>query len=177
MEYIATIIMVILFFIAAQGLILQSILRFSDIVEFLNGEYAILIGSIIIVTAITKEFMAQYSMTINKLIKSVVLVADAWHHRTDAIASVAVGFSIIGSKLGFLTLYPLFGIIVSLIITYIAYKMLLKISNTLIGTAPDDKLLIENRQVVMQVEESRDIENIYVHDQWISNFDLSLTRF
>lgn len=163
-EHVATLIMTVLLFLAGIGFIWQSVVRFTDLTELLHGEYAVIIGSIIIITAVIKELMAQYSMAISKLIKSDVLVADAWHHRSDALASVAVGFSIIGSNMGLLWLDPLFGIIVSIIIIYVGYTIFKKTSNILIGTAPDLELIEKIRQVVTQIEEGKDINNINVYD-------------
>jgi cation diffusion facilitator family transporter len=164
MEHVATLVMTVLLFIAGVTFIWQSFTRFSDLMYLLNSEYATLIGVIIIITAIIKELMAQYSMAISELIKSDVLVADAWHHRSDAFASVAVGLSIIGSNMGVLWLDPMFGVIVSIIIIYVGYTMFRKTSNVLIGTAPDADLIEEIRRAVMQIEEGKDIENINVHD-------------
>jgi cation diffusion facilitator family transporter len=164
MEYVATLIMTVLLFLAGIGFIWQSFLRFTDLSEFFHGEYAIIIGLIIIISAVIKELMAQYSMALSKVIKSDVLVADAWHHRSDAFASVAVGFGIIGSNLGLLWLDPLFGIVVSLIIIYVGYKMFMKTSNILIGTAPDVELIDKIRSVVLQIEEGKNVDRINVHD-------------
>ncbi len=164
MEHIATLVMTILLFLAGITFIWQSMSRFTDLITLLHGEYAIMIGIIIIVTAIGKEIMAQYSMALAKLIKSDVLVADAWHHRSDALASIAVGLSIIGSNMGILWLDPLFGVIISIIIIYVGYKIFKKTSNILIGTAPELELIEQIRQMVMQIEGGKDIENINVHD-------------
>ena len=164
MEHIATLVMTVLLFLAGLTFIWQSLSRFTGLTALLHGEYAIMIGIIIILTAIVKEIMAQYSMALGKLIKSDVLVADAWHHRSDALASIAVGLSIIGSNMGILWLDPLFGVIISIIIIYVGYTIFKKTSNVLIGTAPELELIEQIRQMVMQIEEGKDIDNIIIHD-------------
>jgi len=111
-----------------------------------------------------KELMAAFSFSIAGKIDSDILVGDAWHHRSDSIASVAVGVSIIGSNYGYLWLDPLFGVIVSLIIIYVGYDMIKRTSNILIGAAPDDEIVKQIKAVVEPVPQAKSIDKILVHD-------------
>ncbi|UCH88222.1 MAG: cation-efflux pump [Thermoplasmata archaeon] len=163
-EYIATLIIAVLLFLAGLGFIQQSIGRFIEVEDFLNSEYAYIIGIVIIISAIAKELMAQFSTALGKKIKSDILIADAWHHRSDAIASVAVGLSIIGSNYGYPILDPIFGIIVSLIIIYVGIDLIRRTSDTLIGSAPEKGIIERIKNIIEPMEGVEDVHNIHIHD-------------
>ena len=163
-EYVATLIVAILLFLVGIGFIEQSIERILDTISITNTEFALTIGIVIIISAAIKEFMAQFSNLIGKKIKSDVLIADAWHHRSDAIASIAVGLGIIGSTYGYPLLDPIFGIIVSLIIIYVGIDLIRKTSNILIGYAPAKEIVIRIRKIVKSVDGVNEIDSISIHD-------------
>lgn len=163
-EYIATLIIAFLLVIVGLGFTEQSIERILNLEKLLNTDYAFIIGIVIIISSLGKEIMAQFSFTIGKRIKSDILRADAWHHRTDAISSIAVGISIIGSTYGFPILDPIFGIIVSLIIIYIGIDLIKKASNLLIGLAPDKETIEKIRKIAEFDKDVKGIHDISIHD-------------
>jgi cation diffusion facilitator family transporter len=167
-EYVATLIVAILLFIIGLGFIQQSVVRFIDLESLSNIDYGIIIGIVIITSAIVKELLAQFSFAIGKKISSDVLIADAWHHRSDAIASVAVGLGIIGSTYGIRWLDPIFGVVVSVIIIWVGYDLIKKTSNLLIGKVPDKKVIDKIKRIVSTVDGVSGIDEITVHDYGIS---------
>jgi cation diffusion facilitator family transporter len=72
--------------------------------------------SIILLSIASKEWLYQYTNRIAKKIHSQALAANAWHHRSDAISSVAALVGIGGALAGFPILDPLAAIAVALII-------------------------------------------------------------
>jgi cation diffusion facilitator family transporter len=163
-EYIATLIVAILLFFVGIVFIQQSIERIIDAVSLENTHFALIIGVVIIISSLIKEFLAQFSFAIGKKIKSDVLIADAWHHRSDAIASVAVGVGIIGSTYGYPFLDPIFGVIVSLIIIYVGYDLIRKTSHTLIGYAPDNESVSKISEIVKSIDGVQSMDEVAVHD-------------
>lgn len=65
-----------------------------------------------IVSIVTKELMYWYTRYHAKKIDSSALMADAWHHRSDALSSVGALIGIGGAMLG----YPIMDSIASLVI-------------------------------------------------------------
>ncbi len=65
-----------------------------------------------------KEAMYWYTRTAAKKIGSGALMADAWHHRSDALSSVGSFAGIFGARLG----YPIFDPIASVIICIFILK-------------------------------------------------------
>jgi cation diffusion facilitator family transporter len=163
-EYIGTLIIAILLIIAGLGFIEQSIERALDMTELSHSDYALIIGIIIIVSAVAKEAMAQFSTAIGRKIKSDILIADAWHHRSDAIASVAVGLSIIGSNYGYPLLDPIFGVIVSVIIIYVGVDLIRRTSDILLGSAPGEEVVEQIEELVSKLKNVKDVHDVYIHD-------------
>jgi len=163
-EYIATLIIAILLVVTGFGFIEQSIERIINSVTITNLDYAIPVGIILIISALVKEWMSRFSFAIGKKINSDILVADAWHHRSDALASVAVGVSIIGSYYGYMILDPIFGVIVSIIIIYVGIILGKNSSNYLMGQEADKDLLENVRRVAKSVNGVKGVHDISVHD-------------
>lgn len=53
-----------------------------------------------LLSILVKEFLYRYQVRIGRKVASVALVADAWHHRSDAFSSVAVSVGIAVATLG-----------------------------------------------------------------------------
>jgi cation diffusion facilitator family transporter len=50
---------------------------------------------------IAKELLFRYMLSVAKRVKSSMLVANAWHARSDALSSLVVGIGIIGNLMGY----------------------------------------------------------------------------
>jgi len=65
---------------------------------------------------IAKELLFRYLLSVAKRVKSGLLVANAWHARSDAASSLVVGFGILGNLAGYPMLDPIAALIVGLMI-------------------------------------------------------------
>jgi cation diffusion facilitator family transporter len=68
---------------------------------------------------IAKESLFRYMLAVAKRVKSSMLVANAWHARSDAASSLVVGIGIIGNLAG----YPILDPIAALIVGFMVAKM------------------------------------------------------
>ena len=66
-----------------------------------------------------KELLFRYMLSVAKQVKSSMLVANAWHARSDAASSLVVGLGIIGNLAG----YPILDPIAALIVGFMVAKM------------------------------------------------------
>jgi len=66
---------------------------------------------------VSKEILFRYMLRIATRLKSSMLVANAWHARSDAASSLVVGIGIAGNLAGYPLLDPLAALIVGLMIT------------------------------------------------------------
>ena len=67
----------------------------------------------------TKELLFRYMLLVAKRIKSSMLVANAWHARSDAASSLVVSIGIIGNLAG----YPILDPIAALIVGFMVARM------------------------------------------------------
>lgn len=65
---------------------------------------------------LTKEVLFHYTKKVGEKINSPAIVANAWHHRSDAISSIACLIGILGAMQGYPLLDPLAGGVVALMI-------------------------------------------------------------
>ncbi|MDY6960073.1 MAG: cation diffusion facilitator family transporter, partial [Halobacteriota archaeon] len=163
-EYIMTLIIAISLILVGCGFVVQSMGRILEVVPISNLELVPLTGIIIAVTAIEKEMMARFSMALGRKIKSDVLIADAWHHRSDAFTNIIVGIGIIGSVIGYPILDPIFGIIVSTAIIYVGVDLVRTSSSFLIGKAPDMDIVRKIEDISSSIGGVYGIHDITVHD-------------
>jgi cation diffusion facilitator family transporter len=68
---------------------------------------------------IAKELLFRYMLAVAKRVKSSLLVANAWHARSDAASSLVVGIGIIGNLAG----YPILDPIAALIVGFMVARM------------------------------------------------------
>ena len=73
-----------------------------------------------IVSIVTKEWMYWYTRAAAKKINSGALMADAWHHRSDAMSSIGAFIGIFGAMLGFPILDPIASVVICIFIEKVA---------------------------------------------------------
>lgn len=112
LECVAAIILAVVLFITGLGI------GVDGLKTVLHGDYShlqvpgILALIAAIISIISKEGMYWYTRYYAKKIDSSALMADAWHHRSDAFSSIGALIGIGGARLGF----PVMDSIASLVI-------------------------------------------------------------
>ena len=71
---------------------------------------------------VAKEMLFRYMLSVAKKVKSSMLVANAWHARSDAASSLVVGLGIIGNLLGYPILDPIAAAIVGFMVTKMGWS-------------------------------------------------------
>ncbi len=123
-ETLAAIIVGVMLFIVGIGILWNSI---TIIYDHFNGETLIRPGIIalyaIIISILVKEGLYQYTVKSGKSLSSQVLIANAWHHRSDALSSIAVLIGVSGAILlgdRWVILDPISAALVSILILKVA---------------------------------------------------------
>lgn len=116
-EIISSVIIGTMLAIVGFNFLIASIQRFINQQSASYGNLAIIV---FIISVIVKEGLAQFSIRAGKKINSQSLIADGWHHRSDALVSLMV---LVGIFMGgyFWWVDSIMGIIVSLAIFYTTY--------------------------------------------------------
>lgn len=95
-----------------------------------------------------KEAMYQYTRRAANALASPALLADAWHHRTDALSSVGSLAGIAGSRMGFAFLDPLASIVICLFILKIAADIFRDSLQKMVDHSCSQEVMEHLRQII-----------------------------
>jgi len=160
-EQIATIFIAFILFIVAYDLAKSSIIR---IIKPQKVEFNLYVFIVLIISSLFKEWMARFSIFLGERIDSLALTADAWHHRSDAVATILVALGLLTTKLGSYRVDGIVGIIVSILIGWVGVDITKNSSSFLIGQMPDKKLIDLIKRVTSSTPGVLSCHEIFVHD-------------
>ncbi|MBP6851750.1 MAG: cation transporter, partial [Rhodoferax sp.] len=86
-----------------------------------------------------KELLFRYMLSVAKQVKSSMLVANAWHARSDAASSLVVGLGIIGNLAGYPILDPIAALIVGFMVAKMGWEFGWDALHDLMDRAVDDQ--------------------------------------
>ena len=105
-----------------------------------------------VLSVIIKELMYRYTARAAKRINSSALMADAWHHRSDALSSVGSFAGILGARLGAPVLDPLASVIICLFIEKAALDVFLDAVNKMIDRACPEEISEKMKDVILSTD-------------------------
>jgi cation diffusion facilitator family transporter len=161
MESIATLIIATLLAVVGIEFLVQSVHRLIAPAQVRVSYLAVVA---MLFSALIKEWMARFSIDLGRRIRSSALTADAWHHRSDAVASFLVALAILGAAFDYTRLDGVFGIAVSLLILYTGIDLIRSSASYLIGESPDAQTLAEVRNAAQSVPGVVSLHDIEMHD-------------
>ncbi len=98
---------------------------------------------------IAKELLFRYMLTVAKRVKSSMLVANAWHARSDAASSLVVGVGIIGNLAGYPILDPIAAALVGFMVTRMGWSFGWDALHDLMDRAVDEAEVQAIRQTLL----------------------------
>ncbi|MCQ2960106.1 MAG: cation diffusion facilitator family transporter [Bacteroidales bacterium] len=126
-ETLATVIIGILLALVGIGIFITSL---GKIINIMQGKPTappeIIALAAAFISIIIKEILYQYTRSVGKKVDASVVVANAWHHRSDAFSSIGTLIGIGGAYFlgeSFVILDPIAAIIISLFIGKVAYDL------------------------------------------------------
>lgn len=160
-EAIASLIIATLLAVIGFSFLKDSIVRLA---RRQAVEFELLGIAIFLAAALVKEGLARFSLWAGKRLRSRSLAADAWHHRSDAIASALIACgALVGRKLWWLD--AVMGIGVSLLILYATYDILRSAISYLLGESPGARLEAEIHRTIRNSDGRLDsVHHLHVHD-------------
>lgn len=105
-----------------------------------------------IVSIAVKETMYWYTRAAAKKIDSGALMADAWHHRSDALSSIGSLIGILGARMGFPVLDAVACLVICAFIVKAAWGIAADAVAKMTDKACDDKTVTELRSVILAQE-------------------------
>ena len=139
MECVAAIVLSVILlitglFIGNEGL--RKIIRAEDAALPVPGTAALIAA---VVSIAVKEAMFWYTRHYARLLDSGALMADAWHHRSDALSSVGALVGIAGARLGFPVLDPIAGLVICVFIGKAAVDIFIDAVNKMVDHSCDEE--------------------------------------
>lgn len=109
-----------------------------------------------VISVVVKEALFHYTRRAARRVRSPLIDANAWHHRSDALSSVVVIGGIGGALLGAPWLDAVAAIVVAVMIGRMGWRFLWQTMQELVDTGLDAPQIEELRARVMSVEGVRD---------------------
>ena len=163
---------------------------YAAVKTLLNGEYASEIPGMLaliaaVVSILVKEAMFWYTRYYAKKIDSSAVMADAWHHRSDALSSVGALIGIGGARLGFPIMEPIASIVICVFIEKAAFDIFKDAIDKMVDKACDEqteKAKIANREAYFEGEFVKQnglytsLRNCALNTKGVEQVDLLKTR-
>lgn len=139
MECVAAIVLATILAVTGLGI------GYTAVVKILSGNYAglevpgVLALLAAVISIAVKEGMYWYTRINAKKIDSSALMADAWHHRSDALSSVGALVGIAGARLGFPVCDAIASLCICFFIAKAAYDIFKDAVDKMVDKACDDE--------------------------------------
>lgn len=139
----------------------------NKILLVINGGKLEQPGMIALIAAVfsilTKEWLYRYTLNYANNLKSDVMVANAWHHRSDAFSSVGTmlgigGAIVLGGK--WAVLDPIAAVILSFFIFKVAFDITYKNTNELTEAAPAKDVIEDIQQIITSTNGVKDFHKL-----------------
>lgn len=105
-----------------------------------------------VISILVKEWMFWYTRAAAKQINSGALMADAWHHRSDALSSVGALAGIAGARMGFPVCDSIASVVISLCICKAAYDIFKDAVDKMVDKSCDEETEEWIKRIVMEQE-------------------------
>ena len=156
-ETAATLFLSLLLILAGLGI------AWDSIYELFHATYTAPLWQsipIICISILCNELLFHYTLHIGNRIKSKLITANAWHHRSDAASSLVVFLGLIGSFAGFTYLDTVAAIIVALMIIKMGWEYGWHSVKELVDTAVSPELLQQIEQVIQEIDGVKKIHQL-----------------
>ena len=132
-ETFGALILGIILILVAAILVYDSVLRLIEIGSISIPTWPAILAAIVSIAA--KEWLYRITRRLGDRVKSNLLIANAWHHRSDAVSSVIVLIGVSGAMLGVPWLEMIAAIGVAFMIAVVGWKLARESVEELVDTA------------------------------------------
>jgi cation diffusion facilitator family transporter len=154
-ETVGTLVLGLLLIAVAVGIAWDSIERLFQPAALLEPEPLTLLAAL--ASILVKEWLYWWTLGYAKRVKSDLLRANAWHHRTDAVSSVVVLVGIAGTMAGLVYLDAIAAVVVAMMIAKIGWELGWEAINELVDTGLESERLSAVKETIRSVGGVRDI--------------------
>lgn len=148
-ETLGAIIIAIMLIFVALAIAYESASNLINQTAGAKPEFIVLVMAFI--SIIANEWLFRYTRRVGEAIDSQLLISNAWHSRSDALSSIIVFVSVIGSMLGFHYLDSIAAILIAVFILKMGISMMYNGVNELIDAGVDAATLTDIQQTIATV--------------------------
>jgi cation diffusion facilitator family transporter len=154
-ETIATVALAMLLIIVGLGIAYDAIVSLVSDDEIVKPQpFTLWIAALSI---LSNEVLYHYTKHVGNNIRSNLLLANAWHHRSDAISSIVVLIGIAGTQLNLSKLDAYAAIVVAIMIVRIGFKLAYDSVQELVDASLEPELVDSIREKILSHEGVREL--------------------
>ena len=109
------------------------------------------------ISILLNEWLYQYTKRVALITRSKLLLANAWHHRSDAISSIVVLIGVAGSLLGYIWADAIAAVIVAMMVAKIGINLVSESIKELVDTGLSEEVVDDIRAEIAATEGVRNI--------------------
>lgn len=157
-ETLSGMIIGIILLLVGVGIVYDSIKRLYAHEHSVPSLFAI---GVAFISIVIKEALYWYTLKVGKKIKSAAIVANAWHHRSDAFSSIAVLFGVTGAFIhpDWVLADVLAALFVTFFIVKVGWQMIWQGVKEIIDTAPSKDVVIKINKTAAKIEGVRQVHD------------------
>ncbi|WP_415887629.1 cation diffusion facilitator family transporter [Neptuniibacter sp. QD37_6] len=149
-EAFGTVILGSILIAVAGAMAYDSTLNLIEASELLLPEWPVLVIAALSIAA--KEWIYRYTLQIGKRIDSALLIANAWHSRTDALSSIVVFIGVAGAMAGFIWLDAVAALIVAIMVAKIGWDLSWSNLQQLLSTSIPKEDIDRYKEQILSIE-------------------------
>lgn len=158
MECVSAIVLAMVLFITGCGIGVEAVEKMFGAKALdlqIPGVLALIAA---LISIVSKEGMYWYTRHYAKRIDSGALMADAWHHRSDAFSSVGALIGIAGARMGFPVMDTLASLVIFGFIVKAAWDIFKDAMDKMVDHSCDEETERQIYACVMEYEEVKEID-------------------
>jgi cation diffusion facilitator family transporter len=157
-ETFATLALGVLLVLAALGIVWDAVARLFTPERLLQPSWVALVVAAI--SIVSKEWLYHYTMRVACRLKSEMLKANAWHHRSDSVSSIVVMVGIGGTMAGLPYLDAIAAAVVGIMVAKIGWNLGVGAFHELVDTGVEEGRLAKIRETIFAIGGVEDIHTL-----------------
>ncbi len=161
MECVTALILSMILFVTGLGIGVNAVkdIFIADSVSLEVPGVLALAAALLSIAA--KEGMYQYTKHYARKINSDALMADAWHHRSDALSSVGALIGIAGARMGFPVMDPVASLVIFIFVAKAAFEIFKDAAGKMVDRSCSEETEQLLRQCIMKNKNVTGIDLLY----------------
>jgi len=111
------------------------------------------------ISILANEWLFQYTKRVAVITRSKLLLANAWHHRSDAISSIIVLIGVAGALLGYVWADAVAAVLVAIMVAKIGVNLVFDSIKELVDTGLPEELVDDIRAEIVAI---KGVKNIHL---------------